>query len=425
MQFYLPVPKTKPIALLEYFKPWADGGTDAQVTYALTEATAQRERMREALHLVYTHGTNADPAKLVSAIEGYLPHLFYCLRHWQATAEATPNPPTRSKTIMFLWKSPLLLGFPSHRGALGQISNRLQGERFTSDSMYFEVACTLLAYGLALSSFAFRRVGQLTTATQAKTLEPTTVKTYKQPIQLLCQAAGVYQYILEQVLPPWSRVDLHRHPPDLHPGMLQALSKLAMADAQRIAVRISQAQNTSPSLLAKLLLGVVEQYDQAFGLFQTQVQTIRDMTDQTADLRRYLKDGRIYLAACAKRYLATDAYRANRVGVAMGFLQLAKKDIQMLVKKQRSSIVAEAQCLLQEIDQESSLYNKLLSTVSFETVPGEGELLSMIPQGRTLLEVKVFVPSVLDVHKPSKGSASTTNSNHSGDKLYAMQHEYY
>ncbi|KAJ1988124.1 hypothetical protein H4R33_002561 [Dimargaris cristalligena] len=551
MHFYLLTPKTKSASFLRIFRVKGDNPEDTRVIHPLSEATAHRERMREALR-VYRQGPQstpnpADVSKLVASIEAYLPHLFWCVNYYEqsrldqagrnggggssssssngrsktptassvidcedfgmtvssdeeledpsseggngggptpgfldpdqfvhhhhqqqqqqqhqqppptvrggsfsssrstrmlqaigvgrsSTSSAAPTytaspvsstvptgGPDTGSTEMFIWKSPLLSGLDDST-RLGQWANKLKRGKFASNSVYFETAFTLLAYGLALSTLAFRMVDALTISERDRVIAEGDIKKFKQAMLYLSQAAGIHDYILENILPKWKYNDATHRPPDLTPGMLRILSKLALADAQRIAIRVSMPQKTSPGLVAKLLIGVAEEYDIIFGLFQAQHSD--DVKVMTTELRRYIKDGRTFLLGCAKRYLALDAHNGDHNGVAVGFAQLAMQDLETLVKKSsggRWAIAVEATKSLKEVKDEWLLYNKLNSTVTFESIPNEAELNQRIPGGRTLLKMKVFIPIALDRNAGSQFSETSTST----EKKYALQHEYY
>ncbi|KAJ1927727.1 hypothetical protein IWQ60_002699 [Tieghemiomyces parasiticus] len=198
------------------------------------------------------------------------------------------------------------------------------------------------------------------------------------------------------------------------------LSKLALADAQRIAIRITIPQKKSSSLVAKLLLGVVEEYDLALRLLQAQ--SAGEVTEMTADLQLYIRNSHLYLTACAKCYLAKDHHQHDRNGLAVGFAQLAARDLETLAKNPKSAYAQEARRVLTEIHADRALYDKLNSTVTFAPVPKAEELVRQIPGGRSLLKMEVFTPSVLqqrtagDAHSAAAATA---------EKTYALQHEYY
>ncbi|KAJ1979090.1 hypothetical protein H4R35_001646 [Dimargaris xerosporica] len=433
MHFYLPVPKVKSVSLLKRLGgPGLSG--DPGVVQALTDATAHRERMRQLLKTAHEQPTTTDFAKVVAVIEDYLPHLFWCVGHEEAIATRSSARATirrgRSSDddTLFVWKSPLCTGLGDGT-KFATMTHRLRRGHFSSDSLAFELGGTLVAYGLALASWAFRQVQHLTMVGQPQQLPDQDTQRYKQAMHHLCQAAGVYDYILRNVLPKlaeplaaYNQGSSNPRPPELTSEMLQILTRLAMADAQRIAIRLSMAQNRSPSLMAKLLLGVGEEYDAIFGLFQTM--SSQDHRDMTAELRRYLKDHRIYFQACAQRYLAMDAHQHDLDGVALGFVDLARAGMQTLRAKDRSPIVHEAALLLTELDQERATYDKLNRTVTFDPVPSPAELNQRIPSGRTLLEMKVFTPPVLKNSQSTLlSSPQATESSHG--QQYALQHAYY
>ncbi|KAJ1979936.1 hypothetical protein H4R34_002638 [Dimargaris verticillata] len=433
MHFYLPVPKTKSVSLLKRLGG-PGSSADSGVVQGLTDATAHRERMRQLLKSAHEQPATADFAKVVAVIEDYLPHLFWCVRYEDTlapskTAIATIRRGRSSDDdALFVWKSPLCTGLGDGT-KFTTMAHRLRRGHFASDSLAFELGGTLMAYGLALASWAFRQVQHLSMVGQTQQLPDHDTQRYKQAMHHLCQAAGVYDYILRNVAPKLaessaanSQGQSNPRPPELTSEMLQILSRLAMADAQRIAIRLSMAQNRSPSLMAKLLLGVGEEYDAIFGLFQTMPS--QDHRDMTAELRRYLKDHRIYFQACAQRYLAMDAHQHDLDGVALGFVDQARIGMQTLRAKDRTPIVHEATLLLAELDQERATYDKLNRTVTFDPVPSPAELNQRTPSGRTLMEMTVFTPPALRNSQSALPSPTDATESSHGQQ-YALQHAYY
>ncbi|KAJ1908901.1 hypothetical protein IWQ60_011465, partial [Tieghemiomyces parasiticus] len=225
MHFYLPTPKTKPVSFLRLLQ----GGRDPQAIQPLSEATAYRERMRETLKDYRLDAQRQDVARVVSSIEAYLPHLFWCIDHQEssgqpnsvspmrASANRTENPdnngdsdedgPSSSAAgprsgsgtggggngqvratlrarsaetgSSFEWKSPVLTGLDDTT-RLGLMKNKLRRVRFISSSIYFEAAFTLLAYGIALSTLGFQLIDGLTISGGEGGLSEAETKKHKQ-----------------------------------------------------------------------------------------------------------------------------------------------------------------------------------------------------------------------------------------------------
>lgn len=235
---------------------------------------------------------------------------------------------------------------------------------------------------------------------------------------LLCRAAGILKYLAETIIPEWeaSGSDLRGRPPEVTREVASALSRICLADAEKLAIRrllsksvaIAQAVtipgpplprgHPSPSLLSKLYINVNAHYDSARSLAKSVgaggggmkgqlKQTFkRDKTsidnDDTSesisnDFRTYLSDGRAFSAALANKWLGVDAgENGTKAGDAIAYLTVARNgllDLQKRAKtvfalrkgkaeraKRKDRLVEE----LEDIDAFLSAYKHMNDTVS-------------------------------------------------------------
>ena len=97
--------------------------------------------------------------------------------------------------------------------------------------LHYEVCAVLLLYGTALSNFAAAAVTSLGNYELDKTLLAADRKrkddTLKWAADTFCKAAGIFEYLSEQMIPAWEaqvgRID--GRPPDLTKEVTIALSK--------------------------------------------------------------------------------------------------------------------------------------------------------------------------------------------------------
>lgn len=198
---------------------------------------------------------------------------------------------------------------------------------------------------------------------------------------LLCRAAGVFEYVATQLLPRWS-AEAPR-PPELTHDVSVALARVAMADAHRLALRKLQspalalatdtltpgpplpAGHPSPALLAKLHLHAASLYEQGTSLVRTHdartpdaadaemrrarqavhkvkttLQTLRTHTAAALDVRtdtrlvRYAEHEARWHRALAHKWLGIDAgEHADCVGVGLAHLGAAREQLQRIVPK--------------------------------------------------------------------------------------------
>jgi len=103
-------------------------------------------------------------------------------------------------------------------------------------------------------------------------------------------------------------------------------SRLALAEAHACTVRkasikaarassvsatlgstATTVSKTSYVLLAKLTIGVKEEYERAYGLLKS----FKDLNEISTDFRNHVKDAKLYYEAVAQTLLGMDAYEAQ------------------------------------------------------------------------------------------------------------------
>lgn len=263
----------------------------------------------------------------------------------------------------------------------------------------YELVFVLLTYALALANHATTLVHNLGTYERDASVSEQERKRNDEQVNLaaetLCRAAGVLHHLSEVVIPAWegsAMVDLRSRPPEATREVTSALSKICLADAEKLAIRrllsksvaVAQATITpgpplprshpSPSLLSKLYLNVHSLYDSSRSLAKSVGSTssigsssrnilssikrdkngssgasrsgrVDDMGYSIAstsgasdgisqELRTYLSDGRTISSSLAYRWLGVDAgENANKTGDAIAWLSMAKTGLTSLQSK--------------------------------------------------------------------------------------------
>jgi hypothetical protein len=95
----------------------------------------------------------------------------------------------------------------------------------------------------------------------------------------------------------------------------KAFIKAARASAIKLSTPGSRAtansggavSKTSYGLLAKLTVGVKEEYERAYGLLKA----VKDQNEISSEFRSHVKDGKFYYEALAQVFLGLDAYEAQ------------------------------------------------------------------------------------------------------------------
>ncbi|KAF9988489.1 hypothetical protein BGZ65_002975, partial [Modicella reniformis] len=280
---------------------------------------------------------------------------------------------------------------------------------------------------------------------------------------LYCKAAGVFEYIAQEMIPKWNKsmaaavVLNHESNTGSHSGTSLSLGKTSSSSAAALkslsessrpvdasikaarasAIRLSTSGGSIPSstatsgssktsyvLLAKLTIGVKEEYERAYGLLKS----VKDLNDISTEFRNHVKDAKVYYEAQAQTLLGMDAYEAQQYGKAIGFMSLARTTFLSLSKSSKAHTIAHAASFEYRLANEKVMaFQKINDSITFEQVPGQAELLGVMPNGRDLLSIKKYVAP-----RPSFGSAATAGEGGYGgaddsvNKLsYALQGAYF
>ncbi|THH28751.1 hypothetical protein EUX98_g5447 [Antrodiella citrinella] len=349
------------------FAEFCQDDTACYVSF-IAEATESRANLRATLKESKRSDGEKDNLKLVKVLDEYLPKLcgiLACVKSGDLTLKSEP---------IFSWRTTL-------SSSLFNASPRL-----SFPSLAAELAFTLLTYAFALSNLARAVVESLGSYEYERAISDAERKAKDErlafAVALLCKSAGIFEHIAKEVMPAWDearrRVALGGiscpNPPDLSREVLIGLSKLALADAQTLAIRklLSRAafdstltpgpplprSHPSPALAAKLHLECVAFYSSARALVKTpgasrpspslsksrfklslgrgkesesgpQPDQVEGQ-DVVPELRRYLADETAYHNAMSHKWLGVDAGEnggTTQGGVAVGFLAWAKKEL--------------------------------------------------------------------------------------------------
>ncbi|KAG0036966.1 hypothetical protein BGZ82_003387 [Podila clonocystis] len=272
---------------------------------------------------------------------------------------------------------------------------------------------------------------------------------------LYCKAAGIFEYVAQDLIPKWNESGLGAaggstkgteasRPVDVQISVVSAHIKLALGEAHACTVRKAAikaaraatlraaetsssagsgaASKTSYVLLAKLSIGVKEEYERAYGLLKS----VKDLNEISSDFRAHVKDAKVYYEALALTLLGMDAYESQQYGKAIGFMTSAKTSFAALVKSSKAAtIVSAASFEYRLANEKCQAFQKINDSVTFEKVPSTAELLMVMPSGRDLLKPKKY-----QVPRPCFGPLSVDGNGAGGDEnvnklAYALQGAYF
>ncbi|KAG6861163.1 hypothetical protein C0995_003172 [Termitomyces sp. Mi166 len=385
-------------------------------------ATEARANVRSVLKVSKrTERGRKDSLQLVKVLEEYLPQLrgiIECLTHDEIALKSEPQ---------FSWRTTLS----------ANIFNT--SPRLSIPGLQADLAFSLLTYAFALSNLARSTVNSLGRYEFDRAITESERKTKDDQLNIavdfLCRASGIYSYIADTVILQWENQIKGGHtgfeqPPELCREVNNALAKMALADAQTLAIRkyLSKAafdsniapgpplpvSHPSPSLIAKMHLECASLYSSARSLVKIvgtrkRPSSAPDSTGEvSADLRRYLADQTALYSALAHKWLGVEAGEkggSQKGGEAVGFMIWAKKELQELkdgrksinlarggdkdVKDQLKQKVADE---LQSVDVFHEYYKKANDSIHFQPIPTQADLQAKIPAGIMAIAAKPYVP---------------------------------
>ncbi|KAG8929817.1 hypothetical protein FRC02_005020 [Tulasnella sp. 418] len=410
-------------------------------------ATAARANVRAILKdSKRTGDVEKDNLRIIKALDDYLPHLVSVM-----TAVSAQTLTLRTDPV-FSWRSTL----SSH------LFN--SSPRMNFVSLHSDLAFTLLTYGFTLSNLSASVVTSLGTYEIERHITDVERQSKDERLNfaanLLCKASGIFTYIAENVLPEWEVASgpLTGLPPDLSKEVINALSKLALGNAQQLAIRRLMSKSAydstiipgpplpkshpSPSLVAKLYINAEELYSSSRGLL---LSANSEKSEVDAELRRHVGDQATLCSALAHKWLGVDAgEQSGKCGDAVAYLKWAKEELEglretklkltSLSKDNRKERSERKDRFTYEVDLVKNFldhYQRLNDAVHFLPVPTTSEVQSRIPSGRAALAAKPFSlprPKFVVSPPPTVTAAAATessseNENSTEEVMTETQHE--
>ncbi|KAJ2062985.1 hypothetical protein GGI17_002028 [Coemansia sp. S146] len=418
---------------------------NAELYKRVNHMCALRETMRERLKAQSKTEDMSRVNSVIAAIQGYLPELHWFISFYESNRDEFKG----IQTMVFIWKSAIVLrvldtikhsrprfGFNrstggsgggggsggagngdsdggsgggnaggSGGGGMSRISSGrpFKQRRLQSSCVYVELGFTLMSLAIAKSMNAYSKVASLDTEVECETINAMTpgarmtlddegeqgIEALKRASLELREAAGLFQFTLENVLPQTQGERLGV--PDLSPDLQYMLQTLSLADSDRLSVRVwlrtDKNQRKTPNTPANLLLGIQERYENAYNSLRAlQSGDYRNMSE----ISFYLRDGQQVILAQAMIYLAQVHSDNQKYGNAVSFMREARDLLDDVKKRSQSLHARTAEMLLAgPIQPLYSLYRRNNDTIGFEPVPTSEELRAKLPSGRALISKPV------------------------------------
>ncbi|GLB37781.1 putative BRO1-like domain containing protein [Lyophyllum shimeji] len=334
-----------------------DQTIDKRHTGSIPAATQARANVRAVLKdSKRTEHGQKDYLQPVKLLEDYLPQLrgiIECLAHDEISLQSEPS---------FSWRTTLS----------ANIFNT--SPRLSIPGLQADLAFSLLTYAFALSNLARSTTISLGRYERDRAISELDRKAKDEQLNVavdfLCRASGIFTYIADTVLPAWEseakRAPMaFEKPPDLSREVNSALAKMALAEAQSLAIRklLSKAayesniapgpplprSHPSPSLIAKLHLECTSLYSSALSLVKSTGARKRPSSapeasgEVSSELRRYLADQVVLHGALGRKWLGVDAGEKGgmqKAGDAVAYLAWAKKELEELKDSGRGINIA-------------------------------------------------------------------------------------
>ncbi|KZT40756.1 hypothetical protein SISSUDRAFT_1070091 [Sistotremastrum suecicum HHB10207 ss-3] len=407
---------------------------DKKYTSQIAQATQARADLRALLkETKRSEDGERDYIKVVKTVNDYLPYLYGIINR-----VADGDLKLQSEPV-FSWRTTL-----SSSHILSS-----QNPRLLFPTLLSELIFSLLTNAFALSNAALSIVASLGIYERERHISDAERKTKDErlnsAVNLLCQASGIFAHLSK--LEPVKEMD-HR-PPDVRPEVLSALSKMALAEAQTLAIRKLMSKSAydstlspgpplpkshpSPTLIAKLFLEITSSVSSARSLAKTpgaipssssgsgsssllkfklkdkdkekdRVSSSSSSSGEVSqDLRNYLAEMTTFSSALSHKWLGVDAGEQSRAGEAVGFLSWAKEELEGLggiklkdIGKEKSlKNKGKKERLLEELYSVGVFlqgYKKENDTLHFQPVPTLSELQALTPSGRSALAAIKYEP---------------------------------
>mmetsp|Transcript_42693 Transcript_42693/g.100346 ORF Transcript_42693/g.100346 Transcript_42693/m.100346 type:complete len:379 (-) Transcript_42693:487-1623(-) len=339
------LPRTKPFDFGSIFP-----AVNEDTVKNLAVCSALRAEMQLALE-----GQNNVAAQ--AAIEQYLPALLSVMRGIESCPKDTHSV---LKPFSFKWTS--------------SFARSKKDPFYTLYTIRFEVAMTMSALALASANQAAATLDAVTAPNQYEDAA-------KQALPKIKEAASVFNFIAEHILPLKESLPYDR-PPEVLPGMHAAMSCLYRATGQQVASKQAALKSMSPALLSKLYMAAAK-------LMRESDERLKGLTNDYKDLQPPLKTwagaGHLFLLAVSLRYLGIDTWNAQKHGAGLGMARAAKMNSDKAVSE--GILQGASRSLAARVDEESSSLDRMLESwekdnkhVYFENVQKPETL----PEGKTV-----------------------------------------
>ncbi|XP_043716638.1 uncharacterized protein LOC122664739 [Telopea speciosissima] len=289
--------KTKRVVFEEIFIAH-DSGTLEQLKELSSRRRAVEESINESSFLTeviareMAGGLTSRYEQDLQKLEQYLPLLQNLMIHVQSLS---------NNRIIVHWTSGLKIRWTSALST-SSIFNLMGSKFYNIDSLHLELGMNLFLYGAIL---------------RERALEVLT-EDLVQSATLYRKAAGVYHYLVNEVLRSLQPQFSQERPPECMSSVCSIMSLICLAEAQAVTTRKAEEKGTTQGLLAKLHYGITELLDEASSIIHS---VKKDCKDISARLVGFISSCRALHELRSQKHLAEDLKGAGQLGVAIGVLR--------------------------------------------------------------------------------------------------------
>ncbi|MCO5564320.1 hypothetical protein L7F22_017980 [Adiantum nelumboides] len=282
-----------------------DSGTLEQLKELTTRRKAVEDflngsnQLTPAIAREMAGGVSSPILQDLQKVERYIPLLQNLVVRVESSSSNARIPQWTSE-LKIRWTSVLTSSGPFGLAAL---------KFYRVDNLRFELAMVFFLYGGLLRERALEVLS--TDLVEAATL--------------FRKAAGVFQHMAQEVLPPLQVLPASERIPEVTSTMATIMCLICLAEAQAVIVRKAEEKANSGSLLAKLHYGVVQFLEEANSLLQTHSSEFSDVSEK---LKRFINTCMILHEARSQVYIANDYKKQESLGIAVGILRYAMNKFQ-------------------------------------------------------------------------------------------------
>lgn len=269
---------------------------------------AQEVNMRRE-HMAALFISQPGSQPLIDCIEAYLPYLIHLTELLERQEKDK-----KGKNFRFVWRAVLSKGIVK-----GLIGSTIEKPMVRCESLWYELHGVLLSYAYCLVNMANRichawegnipvlpflinTEASLSSSESGETIPSIgsigdishQSNNFQTAAHLLCRAAGIFETLSSVISPRWRSPPADR-PPECNPVILMCLSKICIADSDRLVALQGIAKGMRSTLITKILISSSAGYLEAARLLKGPGISKNDHEELGNPIIAYILKGRMML----------------------------------------------------------------------------------------------------------------------------------